>query len=174
MEAAKIMVQTHNDYIITGSTTPNAGRKSIKDLISGEAKLIFVHGMVSDEKGAKLAKVLDDISCQGVIPGIATHNPIDTIEYSIQNSLNVRAFLIPFNFKGAMMGNQKKLENIVDNNKEHAFIGMKTLAAGKIKPETAYEYIAKHNICAVTIGMVTKEEANHSTRIALENLGKKK
>jgi hypothetical protein len=29
------------------------------------------------------------------------------------------------------MGEQKKLENIVNSHKDHYFIGMKTLAAGK-------------------------------------------
>ena len=170
MDAARIMSETHDDYVVTGSTTPNAGRKSIRDLIEGEAKMIFVHGMVSDEKGAKLIKVLDDLSSMGVIPGIATHNPIDTIEYSIEKSLNVRAFLIPFNATGAMMGNQSKLERIVDNSKDYAFIGMKTFAAGKLKTETAFEYISKHNICAVSIGMVTIDEAVQSTKTALEKL----
>ena len=47
---------------------------------------------------------------------------------------------------------------------------MKTLAAGKLDPKKAYEYISKHNICAVTIGMVTTEEAEISTKIALDAL----
>ncbi|MHA1148148.1 MAG: hypothetical protein ACTSR8_07865 [Promethearchaeota archaeon] len=174
MDATRIMCETYNDYIVTGSTTPNAGRRSIKDLIQGGAQLIFVHGMVSDEKGSKLLRVLDALSSQGVIPGIATHNPIATIKYSIKNSLNVRAFLIPFNASGVMMGDQANLEQIVDDNKDYAFIGMKTLAAGKLKPEEAFDYLSKHNICAVSIGMVTKEEAIQSTNAALEKLNNKK
>ena len=44
---------------------------------------------------------------------------------------------------------------------------MKTLAAGNLGPDAAMSYIAKHNICAVTIGMVSVEEAEVSTKKAL-------
>ena len=45
---------------------------------------------------------------------------------------------------------------------------MKTLAAGKLAPIKAYEYISKHNICCTTIGMVSVDEALESTEIALK------
>ena len=50
---------------------------------------------------------------------------------------------------------------------------MKTLAAGDIKPDIAFQYIANHNVCAVTIGMVTKQQAEESTEIALKSLKNK-
>ena len=37
------------------------------------------------------------------------------------------------------MGEQKKLENIVNSHKDHYFIGMKTLAAGKLEPLKAFD-----------------------------------
>ena len=60
------------------------------------------------------------------------------------------------------MGDQKKLENIVNTHKNHHFIGMKTLAAGKLTPIQAYDYVSQHNICCVSIGMVNVEEAKFS------------
>ena len=71
------------------------------------------------------------------------------------------------------MWNKEELEQLVDNKKEFYFIGMKTLAAGKIKPEIAFEYIMKHNICALTIGMVNNQQAAESTAIALKAFNKK-
>ena len=106
-----------------------------------------------------------------IIPGIAAHIPVSTIEFALENA-NVKVFLIPFNRRGFMMGYRKKLEELVDNNKDCSFVGMKTLAAGNLDPQKAYEYISKHNICAVTIGMVTEEEAEVSTKIALKALQK--
>jgi hypothetical protein len=50
---------------------------------------------------------------------------------------------------------------------------MKTLAAGEIKPDIAFQYITKHNVCAVTIGMVTKQQAEESTEIAIKLLNNK-
>jgi len=170
-EAARIMAETHNDFIITGSTFPGPD-PLIEELANLDAKLIFAHGMISDKKDDKLTKLLDDIKSRGIIPGIAAHNPISTLEYAFEHIPYVKAFLIPFNARGMFMGEQKKLESIVNNHKDHYFIGMKTLAAGKLEPRKAYEYISKHNICCSTIGMVTVEEAKISTEIALNVLQK--
>jgi hypothetical protein len=168
-EAARIMAETHSDFIITGSTFPGPD-PLIDELASLDAKIIFAHGMVSDKKDEKLKYLVDEIESRGIIPGIAAHNPVSTLEYAFENLTSVKAFLIPFNAQGMFMGDQKKLENIVNNHKDHHFIGMKTLAAGKLDPNEAYEYISRHNICCVTIGMVTAEEAKVSTEIALKVL----
>ena len=168
-EAAKVMTETHNDFIITGSTFPGPD-PLISELAKLDAKIIFAHGMVSDKKNERLEKLIDEIESMGIIPGIATHSPIPTLDYALEHIPSVKAFLIPFNARGMLMGNQKKLENVVDTHKDKYFIGMKTLAAGKLDPTQAYEYIAHHNICCVTIGMVTIEEAKISTEIALKVL----
>ncbi|NVM17127.1 MAG: hypothetical protein HWN80_05375 [Candidatus Lokiarchaeota archaeon] len=168
-EAAKIMAETHDDFIITGSTFPGPD-PLIDKLANLDAKLIFAHGMVSDKKEGKLEKLIDEIESMGIIPGIATHNPVSTLEYAFENLPSVKAFLIPFNSRGMLMGNQKKLENIVNSHKNHFFIGMKTLAAGKLDPNQAFDYISQHNISCVSIGMVTIEEAKVSTEIALKVL----
>lgn len=172
-EAVKIMKDTHNDYIVTGSTFPGPD-PLIEELIKIDARIIFVHGIVSDNLNKNLLKLIDEITSRGVIPGIAVHNPIRTLEFCFENLKEIRTFLIPFNAKGFIMGSQKKLESMIDNKKDYYFIGMKTLAAGQIDPKDAYDYISRHNICSVTIGMTTPQEAMNSTRIALEKLNKKK
>jgi hypothetical protein len=169
LEAAQIMNETYEDYVITGSTYPDVDPKT-ELLVKKGAKIIFVHGIISDKKGINLVRLLDEISGYGIIPGIASHDPIPTIKFCIENSLNVRVFLIPFNLNGFLMGKAKELEEIVDNTTNFYFVGMKTLAAGEIKPDVAFQYIANHNICAVTIGMVTKQQAEESTEIALKSL----
>jgi len=172
LDAAVFMSEKYDDYVITGSTYP--GKDPRIDILNEiGAKLIFVHGMISDDRGQNLISLLDEISGYGIIPGIATHDPLQTISFCLENSLNVRAFLIPFNATGFLMGNQKKLEELVDNTKNVYFIGMKTLAAGEIKPNYAFQYISNHNICAVTIGMVSREQAVESTKIALKSYERK-
>ncbi|HDZ19451.1 hypothetical protein LCGC14_1011680 [marine sediment metagenome] len=170
-KASKIMKETYNDYVITGSTLPGPN-PGIEELIELEAKIIYVHGSISDSKNERLTKLLDEISSRGIIPGIATHNPISTIQFAIEKNIKVKSFLIPFNIKGMMMGVQRKLEDIVDNCNQFSFMGMKTLAAGKLEPQKAYDYISKHNIHAVVIGMVEAEEAKIATEIALKALQK--
>lgn len=171
IDAIKIMKETHSDYVITGSTSPGPDPK-IEDLIDVEAKIIFIHGMVSDKMDDRLDKLVDEVASRGVIPGLALHNPAPTLEYALENLTQVKAFLTPMNANGLYMGDKEALEKIVDDNKDLYFVGMKTLAAGKLEPKEAYDYISKHNICAVTIGMVTVEEAESSTKIALEALQK--
>ena len=171
IDAIKIMKETHSDYVITGSTFPGPDPK-INDLIDVEAKIIFIHGMVSDKMDDKLNKLVDEVASRGVIPGVALHNSVPTLKYALENLPQVKAFLTPLNANGLYMGDKEALEKIVDDNKDLYFVGMKTLAAGKLEPKEAYEYISKHNICAVTIGMVTVEEAEASTKVALEALQK--
>ncbi len=170
-EVAKIMSETYSDYVVTGSTFPGPD-PMIEDLIDAEAKIIFAHGMVSDKKDEKLLKLLDDISSRGVFPGIAAHNPVDVINYVIENSLDIKALLIPFNAKGLFMGDQGALEDLVDKTSQYSFVGMKTLAAGALTPKPAFEYTSKHNICAVAIGMVDVQEAKEATEVALNALQK--
>jgi hypothetical protein len=171
-EAARIMKETHDDYVITGSTYPGSD-PLIEDLIDIEAKIIFVHASISDRMGKSLKKLLDDISSRGIIAGIAVHNPISTLTFAFEKLKNANIFLVPFNADGFIMGNQKKLETLIDNKKDSFFIGMKTLAAGNLNPSKAFDYISKHNICSVTIGMVTIQEAEQSTKCALERLTQK-
>ena len=128
--------------------------------------------MVADKKDKRLENLIDDIKSRGIIPGIAAHNPVSTLEYTFKNIPSVKTFLIPFNARGYLMGNQKELEKLVNSHKNHHFIGMKTLAAGKLDPNKAYDYVSKHNICCATIGVVSIEEARKSTEIALNCLQK--
>lgn len=170
-KAVKIMKETHNDYVVTGSTIPGPN-PNLEDLIDVEAKVIFVHGANSDRKNETLLKLLDDISSRGVIPGVATHNPLSTINYIFENAPDVKAFLIPFNANGFMMGNKTALEELVDTKKNYFFMAMKTLDTGRLEPQKAFEYISQHNISAVAIGMVEAGEAQISTKIALNALQK--
>jgi len=169
--AIKIMKETYSDYVVTGSTIPGPN-PNLEDLLEVDAKIIFVHGAISDRKNEKLFNLLDEISSRGAIPGVATHNPLSTISYVFENAPEVKAFLVPFNANGFMMWDQKALEDLVDNHKNYYFFGMKTVDAGRLEPRKAFEYISQHNICAVAIGMVKVEEAQNSTRIALEELQK--
>ncbi|MFW9876593.1 MAG: hypothetical protein ACFFG0_26150, partial [Candidatus Thorarchaeota archaeon] len=169
--AAKIMKETHNDYIVTGSTLPGAN-PNVEDLIDVEAKIIFVHGAYSDRKDETLLKLLDDISLRGVIPGVATHNPLSTINYIFESAPYIKAFLVPFNANGFMMGDKTALEELVDTNTNFFFMAMKSLDTGRLEPQKAFEYISQHNISAVAIGMVETEEAQISTKIALNALQK--
>lgn len=171
-EAIKIFSEAHDDFVVTGSTFPGPD-PLIDDLVEMNAQIIFVHASVSDQKNERLTRLLDEVSSRGVIPGIAVHNPVSTLNYAFENLPEIKTFLIPFNANGIFMGNQKDVETLVDAHLDCSFMGMKTLGAGKIDPETAYSYIGEHNICCAAIGMVSNEEVNVTTKFALEGLKKK-
>lgn len=166
-EAAKIMVETHDDFVVVGSCFPEPN-SMLEEVIKMDPKIIFLHASISDKKDNDFLKMVDEVSSRGFLPGIAVHNPVPTLKFSLENAKDVKCFLVPFNARGFMMGKRKELEELVDNNTDKAFFGMKTLVAGKLKLEKAYEYIKQHNICSVVIGQVDVEEAKASTKVALE------
>ena len=129
---------------------------------------------LTDAMLGRLSRLLRIFGYDTVYAEDIEHSAPDSklLEYAIENLPQVKAFLTPLNANGLYMGDKEALEKIVDDHKDLYFVGMKTLAAGKLEPKEAYEYISKHNICAVTIGMVTVEEAEVSTKIALEALQK--
>ncbi len=168
-EAARVMVENYDDYFVVGSCFPEPNTM-LEDVVKIEPKIIFLHASVSDKKDNAFLQLLDDVSSRGFIPGIAVHNPVPTLRFSLKNAKDVKCFLVPFNARGFMMGKRKELEELVDENKDKAFFGMKTLAAGKLDFKKAFEFIGQHNICSVILGQVDVEEARESTKAALSVL----
>lgn len=169
--AANIVKDQYSDFIVIGSTPPNNIMKGIEILEKMDAKIIFVHGQIADlRRKDKLSDLLGKIRNTGAVPGIATHEPIETISFIESQGLDCPAILVPFNSKGYAMQNKPRLERMI-NSSTKFFIGMKVLAAGKIKPKAAFEYVGQHvNISAVTIGMTSSQEAKESVYFALKYL----
>ena len=74
------------------------------------AQIIFIHASTSDKKNDELLKLVDEITSRNVIPGIAVHNPVSTLEFALENVKEVQAFLVPFNARGFLMGNRQNLK----------------------------------------------------------------
>lgn len=169
VEASRIMKETHDDFLITASTFPGP-YPMVDNLIDIGAKLIFIHASSADKRDRKLHELIEDISSRGVMVGLAVHNPVSTLTYAFEHLPQIKTFLVPFNANGLYMGNKEEVEQLIDNRKEYFFFGMKTLAAGKLNPKEAFDYVSEHDICAAAIGMVTIEEAETTTKIALDAL----
>ncbi len=160
LKAALIARDKCSDFTILGSTLWERIENyfHIDDLVEVDAKIIFLHGSISDNREYNLIRaLLKKIRLAGKIPGIATHYPLRTIPFIQEKKLDCPAILLPFNLNGEFMGDQKALEELVDSL-DLFFVAMKSLAAGKIPPNKAFPYLGEHNISAVTVGMVTKEE----------------
>jgi len=160
IKAALKSKDKYPDFTILASTYWEKRGKDflIDELIEVDAKIIFLHGSISDRHDLNLIQsLLSKIRTAGKIPGMATHSPLPTINFIHQHKLDCAAILLPFNLRGEFMGDQKAVEELVDSL-DYFFVAMKSLAAGKIPPKKALPYLGAHNISAVTIGMVTEEE----------------
>ena len=160
LKAASMTQQSFPDFTIIASTLweSRATNYLIDELVEVDSKLIFLHGSISDRRNLNLIQtLLSKIRGAGKIPGMATHDPLQTIPFIQQNKLDCPAILLPFNVRGEFMGNQRAVEEMVDSL-EYFFVAMKSLAAGRISPKIAFPYLGQHNISAVTVGMVTEEE----------------
>ncbi|NVM31726.1 MAG: hypothetical protein HWN65_23005 [Candidatus Helarchaeota archaeon] len=160
INAALIAKQNCPDFTILASTywAEKSSDYRIDQLTSVDAKIVFLHGSIADQRNLPLINpLLNKIRAAGKIPGIATHEPLQTIPFIQQNKLDVSAILLPFNMRGKFMGDQAALEELVDSL-DYFFVAMKSLAAGQIPPSKAFPYLAEHNISAVTVGMVNEEE----------------
>ncbi|MEJ2279661.1 MAG: hypothetical protein P8Y70_18250 [Candidatus Lokiarchaeota archaeon] len=169
LNVAQIMKETHDDFIITGSTVPGPD-PHILPLVNVGAELIFIHGNTSKNMGEELINLVEEIADLDIIPGLALHNPFTTLNYALHNLPQVNTFLVPFNEKGLYMENKEQLEALIDNNTKCNFIGMKTLAAGKLSPNKAFEYISSHNISSVAVGITEREQATETITTALKYL----
>ena len=172
IDAINIMKSNYPDYIVLAST--HWSEINIQELAEVyKSKVIFLHGNLSDKRNKTMIKnIFNEISSYSVIPGIATHEPVSTLQFIINNNINCDIFLIPFNKAGFLMQNKNKLEDIVDNSNKK-FIAMKPLAAGQLSPQEAFEYISQHNISGVAVGLVYEEEINETVPIAIEKIGNK-
>ncbi|TFG05209.1 MAG: hypothetical protein EU536_02560 [Promethearchaeota archaeon] len=160
LDAAVLAKKRCPDFAIIGSTLwEHIGNYfHIDDLVKVDSRIIFLHGSISDNRELTLIKpLLKKIRLAGKIPGIATHYPAVTIPFIHQNKLDCPAILLPFNLRGAFMGDQRAVEELVDSL-DYCFVAMKSLAAGQIPPTKAFPYLGEHNISAVTVGMVSEEE----------------
>jgi hypothetical protein len=163
VQAAVLAKQNCPEFTILGSTLWERIENffHIDDLVDVDSKIIFLHGSISDAREVTLIKpLLKKIRLAGKIPGIATHYPLQTIPFIQEHKLDCPAILLPFNLKGqigSQRWDQRALAELVDST-DYFYVAMKSLAAGMIPPRKAFPYLGKHNISAVTVGMVTKEE----------------
>lgn len=171
--AVRMVREEYPDFKVIGSTLPYKVKEGIKELASLDAEIIFLHGEISDSRDeGKILELFDEIRGMGSLPGIASHNnPPKTIEFLLRRGIDAPV-LLPFNKLGYAMNGKTELEQMIDTCPLN-FIGMKTLAAGRLKPREALEYVSRHKIRAVTIGAVTEDEVKETFSIALHYLGAK-
>ena len=140
--------------------------KAIKKL---NAKCVLIHGSTSDRKVNELNDAFKKIKdyIPKTIFGVATHNPGSMIN-EFMLIPDVKIILSPINSNGEFMNPsaQRTLLSIENARKKGIkVIGMKTLAAGKIHPKNAFEYIS-NKVDGVAIGIASLKEMEETLKFA--------
>lgn len=119
-----------------------------------EAYGCAIHASKAELMGADLSDKLEKIKENDMKSGLALHYPHKTMPKL--DNLDFDFYLLPLNKSGEFMGDFKKtLSLIEDTNKK--VVSIKPLAAGKIKPEEAFEFIFEYAE-GVTVGIANENE----------------
>lgn len=167
-EAVKqAQVETGAELIIVGSLPfdkPEEGLHCLKDM---QTKVVLLHGEETDRLNFdKLELWFGKIRDLGFIPGVATHNPDSTLPEILGSKLDFSVVLLPFNAAGFLMGNKERVMEMVRGS-DKSFIAMKPLAAGRLEPKEALEYVFScESIDSAAVGVATKEEVREVFSIA--------
>jgi len=132
----------------------------MKDL---QAKVIFTHANITDRLDSYLTECIERIG-EVAIPGAATHRPGFTIPKLSQWD-KIRIVMAPINKTGIYMVPSEETTLQAIEKTEKIVIGKKTLAAGRLKPGEALEYVAGF-VYGVVIGIASSRELKETFGIA--------
>ncbi|MFW9967506.1 MAG: hypothetical protein ACFFEA_10170 [Candidatus Thorarchaeota archaeon] len=169
VEAARLTKESHNLKVAV-SLLPENWDDNLKEVLVLNPEVVFVHGAMTDRF---LDKRLDDLkACFETIrnahsfPGLATHDTCHTLRVlqSEENPLQDESFglLLPINRTGySVGGTTAEMEDLISAlDGRHPVMGMKTLAAGKIPPQEALNYVfGIPNVRTVTVGVTERWQA---------------
>ncbi|MDY6934742.1 MAG: hypothetical protein SVZ03_11065 [Spirochaetota bacterium] len=130
--------------------------------------IIYIHARISDSRRLSLIKeIIESIRRYDFIPGCATHNPATTIPFLDDSKLDISTYLAPINKIGRFMGKDSKSTLDIICNTPKIVIAKKALAAGRLDPLEALQYLTSQNkISGVALGIASVEEAQETLSIA--------
>jgi hypothetical protein len=175
IEAAQLTKKKF-DLKAVASLLPFGWEENLEQVLVMNPEVVFIHGQMTDRF---LEKRLDDLlACfdrirqANAFPGLATHDTCQTLRVlqSERNPLNGVDFglLLPINKTGMLRGGTaKEMEDLLGSmGTRYPIMGMKTLAAGKIPPQEALEYVfGIPNVRIVTVGATEEWQVTQLTEI---------
>jgi hypothetical protein len=175
IEAARLTRQTH-PLKVTASLLADGWLENLDEVTALEPEVVYVHGAMTDEfldrRIEELRECLQAIRDLGAFPGMATHDSYQTLR-ALQaegNPLRQESFglLLPINHVGWAMGGplEAVLELLEKMDERHPVMGMKVLAAGRLDPSEALDFIFKQvKLPVATVGIVAKEQTEELASI---------
>ncbi|MEM3061328.1 MAG: hypothetical protein QW265_02860, partial [Candidatus Bathyarchaeia archaeon] len=133
------------------------------------ASCVLIHGSISDRRLYELKdafKIIEKHNPRTIV-GVATHSPGSTIDKFMLME-EIRIILSPINARGEFMEpSAEKTLLSIKKARENGIkvIGMKTLAAGKIHPREAFEYVCD-KVDGVALGVASSKELYETLSLA--------
>lgn len=160
-------VETGVELVIVGGLPFDKPEEGLDCLSSLPTKVVLLHGEETDRLNFKvLESWFGKIRDTGFIPGVATHKPDRTLPELLESKLDFQVVLLPFNALGYLMGKKEKVMDTV-LRREKKFIAMKPLAAGRLEPREALDYVFScEGIDSAAVGVATFEEVRETFSIA--------
>ncbi len=159
---------------VVGSLPFDAPSQALMHLSEFDTIAALLHGEQTDRLNMKENKAwLKRIENEGYLAGVVTHNPAKTLPI-IFKELEVDVLMTPLNKAGYMMGGMEG-EELMDlvGESDVKIIAMKPLAAGRIKPREAMEYLfSLRNVSSVAVGVASIEEAKETFSAAIAALSR--
>jgi len=162
----------HPELVIFGTVGPDDAEQDLQVLEKLNAAAMILHGEITDTRSLKaVSQLLRKIHEKGKLAGLATHQPYRTLNWLLQSELDYDIIMLPLNREGIFMDSEpaKIVELLRLSSK--IVVAKKVLAAGRINPHEALEYIAGLGfIDVVTVGVASEDEAVETFSTAKEVL----
>ncbi|MDD5224020.1 MAG: hypothetical protein PHE84_08510 [bacterium] len=156
------------DPVVVGTLVPNEVESGIELLKRIDARVGLLHGMETDHFDVNmLSNHLYLIRQAGMIPGLATHRVLPTLERLIESKLDYQVLMLPLNPQGVMIGNVETLLEEIKKVK-CPIIAKKALGAGKIPPSESLPWLAEQKVAGVALGVASEAEAEETFGLALK------
>jgi len=165
---------TENEIFIMGSTGLGGISNEIEQMKQLKAQSIVTHGSYTDRTlnrdPEKLRQTLQAIKDE--IAGIASHTPGTIVEKAALME-EVKLMLVPFNKIGLFMDPSFELTVQAAESARRVgkkIIAMKSLAAGKLEPAVAFQFL-QDRVDGVAVGLTSMEEIKETLKVARSYFG---
>ena len=140
----------------------------LKTLDPLEPEVVAIHAEIADRRKLdtieRNVKVLED---HGIVAGLATHQPGLTLKWVERENVPVEVVLAPLNKIGYAMDPDFNGSLEAIKSCSRVVIAIKPLAAGKIKPLEAFEFVYKY-VDSAAVGVVSEEEMRETYEAAFK------
>ncbi len=162
------MMNACPEYIL-GTVGFSDYKLDIDVLKTVEAKACLVHASITDSlETARILEIYDAVREEGMSYGLVTHRPGRLLEWLIESRLECPTLLLPLNRIGYMVDRPFGRVAELISMFEGVVLAKKVLAAGRLKPREALNFISHvDKVYGVVIGVSSESEVEETFRIAL-------